>query len=269
MPIVNTPIGSGGGITSEEDPSALKIASNLSDLQSLSAARTNLNVQTISETAESEFIKRMSSSELTIPMATNWSVSTSSGGTVTVGDPTGRTVNGPYTAAGFAQTTLDAYVLQRGIVTITPGSFNWNRRIVISFRLMITRDTTSSSVRMKFHLGTAGGAGIGIQKWGHQSLRFLNHDGTTERVIDTAFVPTRNVNYDFLIDADGQGNSKLYINGNLAASSAQANLTNTDNRFQLACYATQAVPVGSEMAFTLSNLKFKSFDSDSQPFLPL
>jgi hypothetical protein len=44
MPIYNGGGGGVGGITVETDPSALKIASNLSDIQNTTTARTNLNV---------------------------------------------------------------------------------------------------------------------------------------------------------------------------------------------------------------------------------
>lgn len=253
-------IGGGGGVAVETDPTALKKANNLSDLTDINSARGNIGVQSSVENAESQFLSRMSASEFTIPMATNWSVSTSAGGTVAVSEPSARDIFGSFSASGFSQTTLDSLVVQKGFNTITPSAFRWNRRVVISFRMQFTTSTTSSSVRAKVHFGTAGGAGIGIQKWGHQTVRFLNHDGTTERVIETSFTPVQNQNYDFLIDADGLGNSKCYIDGVLVAESTQSNLTNTNSRFQIAAYSTQLINQSEAMNFRLSNLKFKSFD---------
>jgi hypothetical protein len=300
--------GGGGGIVIESDPTALKIANNLSDVQDAEVAKSNLGIgaSKISDydngktysagdqvvfsnkiykfnafigaagyapdthpaawtelsagtTAESEFISRMSSSEITIPLATNWSVSTSAGGSVTTDGPFARLINGPYTASGFSQTTLDSNHLQRGVYW-SGGNFLWNRRISISYRVSLWNQTISPNVRLKIHFGTAGGAGFGIQKWGHQPVHFLNHDGTTERTINTNFNPTFLTGFDVLQELDGVGGSKLFINGNLVASSSQAPLTG-GNRFQFAAYSTSAVLIPDAMNFSVSNLKFKSFDA--------
>ena len=300
--------GSGGGIVIETDPTALKIANNLGDLQDSEAAKSNLGIGdfkisdydngktynagdqvvfsnkiykfnafigaagyapnthpaawtelSAGTTNESEFISRMSSSEITIPLATNWSVSTSAGGTVSVPDPFTRLINGPYTASGFSQTTLDSVNLQRGVYT-SGGYFLWNRRVSISYRVLLTNLSTSPNVRFKIHFGTAGGAGFGIQKWGHQPVHFLNHDGTTERVINTNFTPVLQTGFDVLQEVDGIGGSKLFINGNLVATSSQAPLS-AGCRFQFAAYSTTAVSLSDVMNFSVSNLKFKSFDA--------
>jgi hypothetical protein len=295
------------GITIETDPTALKIANNLSDVQDAEVAKSNLGIgaSKISDydngktysagdqvvfsnkiyklnffigaagyapdthpeawtslgagtTAESEFISRMSSSEITIPLATNWSVSTSAGGTVSVPDPFTRLINGPFTAAGFAQTTLDTNNLQRGIYS-SGGNFAWNRRISISYRVNLTNATVSPNVRFKIHFGTAGGAGFGIQKWAHQPIHFLNHNGT-ERTINTNINPVFMTGFDVLQEVDGVGGSKLFIDGNLVATSSQAPLS-AGSRFQFAAYSTTAVTSGDAMQFSVSNLKFKSFDA--------
>lgn len=47
MPITNIPAGSGGGIVTEEDPSALKKANNLSDLTNVESAKATLGISTI------------------------------------------------------------------------------------------------------------------------------------------------------------------------------------------------------------------------------
>lgn len=299
--------GGGGGIVIESDPTALKKASNLSDLTNVESAKATLGISTIkiadynnaktyaagdqvvfsnklyrfnafigaagyapdthpfawtslsAEDKESEIFRDLDPSYFNIPLqGSGWGSSSSAGGGSVADGPFSIQINGPYTGAGFAQRTLDTQYLQT--IYRSNDGFAWNKRIIFSFRLYPINSTMSPDIRLKVHFGTAGGTGIGIQKFGHQNFAFLNHDGTTERVILTDFNFGFETPVDFLIDSNGQGTSKLYINGVLKATSTQAPVTFSGKRIQIASYSTAAVNVTSAMTYGLANLKFKSFD---------
>jgi hypothetical protein len=209
---------------------------------------------------EKSLFERFDPREIIVPLqGTGWGSSSSASGGSQVVDPISIKINGPYSGAGFAQRTLDISLLQRGVYQSPSNVMRWDRRIIFSFRLMLHEMTSNPNVRMKIHVGTAGGTGVGIQKWGHQNFTLLTHDGTTERTFDSSVNAGFATPLDFLIDCS-PGNAKLYINGALQTQCFNTPSAGSSCRIQIASYSSAAVNQWEAMTFSVANFKFKSFD---------
>lgn len=219
------------GITVESDPLAAKKANNLNDLQSISAARTNLG---LAYATDIESLKGDSSSLTISPYTLNavnlspsiqkffvsfWAGATAGGGTAVSVQGNQRVV-APNGVAGYGvRNHTNSSVVRGG--NIETGSLNFSKKVSWAFRTQKYTNATSSDAVCRIILGkqTTASVGdptfksIGIMFTGNSVVKLMVHDGTTLRTIDTTFTPAFGSCFDCVIVSDGAGNATLSING--------------------------------------------------------
>jgi hypothetical protein len=132
----------------------------------------------------------------------------------------------PSSAVGFA---VRSHVIAQNSRGVNPdnGAVNFSKRIAWGFRVSrYAFGTTDVNSVCRVVLGKTGGAGaptvksIGVYFDGTSVLKLMVHDGTTLRYVDTTFTPLQLQGFDAVIISDGTGNVSLFVNGSLAATSA-------------------------------------------------
>jgi hypothetical protein len=132
----------------------------------------------------------------------------------------------PSSAVGFA---VRSHVIAQNSRGVNPdnGAVNFSKRIAWGFRVSrYAFGTTDVNSVCRVVLGKTGGAGaptvksIGVYFDGTSVLKLMVHDGTTLRYVDTTFTPLQLQGFDAVIISEGNGNVSLFVNGSLAATSA-------------------------------------------------
>ena len=253
------------GITVESDPLALKIASNLSDLQSTTTARTNLGlgaVATASFATNAETITGTSTTTVITPDDLKWSqgrvakfdfMSTLGSTWTSVAVGSGFLADSSYgyrrclgsstQNAGYAAHWTWAATASKG-TNIGNGCINWSKPITISFRLTtgnVSSDPNSLSRvvlgKTTWTVGDLSTRGVGLRTVGGTSFyQLCVHDGTTLTIVNSSKYITQSgsVAVDFRIVTDALGGAKLYADDVLIASTTGAPST------QLAGSASQS-----------------------------
>ena len=166
----------------------------------------------------------------------------------------------PTSAVGVA---LRNHPISQNVRGVNPdnGAVNFSKRIVWGFRLIrYAFGTTDVNSVCRVVLGKTGAVGtpttrsIGIYFTGTSVLSLMVHDGTTLRFVDTTFTPVHLQGFDAVIISDGTGNVSLFVNGTLAATSANGPVGNSastpDHRIEA---ENIAVLTGSPMGAYYSN----------------
>jgi hypothetical protein len=155
-----------------------------------------------------------------------WSGATSGTGAGALSVFGQQRVVAPSSAVGFA---VRSHVISQNSRGVNPdnGAVNFSKRIVWGFRVSrYAFGTTSVDSVCRVVLGKTGGAGaptvksIGVYFDGTSVLKLMVHDGTTLRYVDTTFTPVQLQGFDAVIISEGNGNVSLFVNGSLAATSA-------------------------------------------------
>ena len=232
------------GITVESDPLALKIASNLSDLQSAPTARTNLgvpyatNAETITGTSTTTVVTpddlkwnegRVTKFEVMPTYGTYWTAAVNGAGfsadSVFIGGK--RCTGSTSQVAGYAVHNIYAGTSQKN-VNIGNGSFNWAKAVSVSFRLVLANFAGDTNTIGRILIGKGyvltgdlTNRGIGLRFIGGTSnYQLCVHNGTTLTIVSSSkfIVQSNSTGVDFRITSDGAGNARLFADEVLVAS---------------------------------------------------
>lgn len=248
-----------GTMATETASDYLTKAGNLSGLASNATARTNLDVYSKSEsdalvpaasTTAAGKVELATDAEAVAGTDTSRAVTPSN---LTAKDLTRR--NNLWYLSPFALATAStnsAFMAQSvrklinptgvsGYSTMREGLINpvigangtagidWSKKVVFSVRdCCTTAIPTDSNAVKRFILGkvsTSGVAGdpsvraIGVKVEGGTAMKLLAHNGTTLDVVTSTFTPVTTQAYDVLVESDGAGTVKLYVNGSVVATS--------------------------------------------------
>ena len=239
------------GITVESDPLALKIASNLSDLQSAPTARTNLgvpyatNAETITGTSTTTVVTpdalkwnegRVTKFQIMPTYDTPWTSSTNGAGFSADSPFNGgkRCAGSTTQVAGYAVHSIYAATSQKSI-NIGNGSFNWAKAVDVTFRLVVANVANDTNTIARILIGKGNvptgdltNRGIGLRFIGGTSnYQLCVHNGTTLTIVSSSkFITQSNsTSVDFRITSDGAGNARLFADDVLVASSLFAPTT--------------------------------------------
>ncbi len=183
--------------------------------------------------ATTEFVQQEIEAATVTPVTYNyffpaWSGGTSGAGAAAMNVFGSQRVVAPTSAAGNA---IRLHPISLNVRGGNPDNspVNFSKRIAWGFRLCrYTFGTTSSDSVCRVILGKTGSVGdpsvkcIGISFTGTSVLSLIVHNGISLQTINTTFTPVTLQSFDCLIVSDGLGNASLYINGSLAATTAQA-----------------------------------------------
>lgn len=189
-----------------------------------------------------------------------WGGSTSGAGAAGLNVFGNQRVVAPSSVIGFASR---GHVISQNVRGVNPdnGAVNFSKRIAWGFRLIrYSFGTTDANSVCRVVLGKTGAIGtpttksIGIYFTGTSVLSLIVHDGTTLTTVNTTFTPVHLQGFDAVIISDGTGNVSLYVNGTLAATSANGPVGNgasiPDHRIEV---ENIAVLTGSPMGAYYSN----------------
>lgn len=183
--------------------------------------------------ATTEFVQNEVETATVTPVTYNyffpaWSGGTSGAGAAALNVFGSQRVVAPTSAAGNA---IRLHPISLNVRGGNPDNspVNFSKRIAWGFRLCrYTFGPTSADSVCRVILGKTGSVGdpsvkcIGIGFTGTSVLSLIVHNGISLQTINTTFTPVTLQSFDCLIVSDGLGNASLYINGSLAATTAQA-----------------------------------------------
>lgn len=241
------------GLTVESDPTALKIASNLSDLTSTSSARTNLGLSSLATASFATIAQSRESTSTTVVQNPNLSLwqtmapgmieiartnltytATGTMGTAAGGSIAGRMTMGTAGAASANYRTFGASQVDQGWALMSRGYrsyIDFSKYTWCSGRFYMETAPTDPNVTAAFYFGKAANsangdlarAGFGWKLTGNATAGLRNpvlqvHNGTTLTNVTSTFAAVAQQYWDWDIISNGSGTVTLYINGSQVAT---------------------------------------------------
>lgn len=237
------------GITVESDPLALKIASNLSDLQSTTTARTNLGL-TYSDIGE-VFTNNPSSLRIHSALNSQFAQCTNSVfGIQAVNWISYTSGTGANSGGGVGQYSTRALIAPNALTAGYAGIaelFGWNGTAVITFDKPIiisarfycsSSNASNAGSKARYYFTNDGGGhtptAVALQRKGFgweydystNVFSIITHNGTSQTTTAiTAYNYTAFKAFDIAVYSDGTGNVSLYINGVLYGTATSTGVT--------------------------------------------
>jgi hypothetical protein len=227
------------GFTPADDSLVLNKASNLSDLQSASTARTNLGLD---YATSAQTIAGVSSTTVVSPATAKSLRYTQSGSeidltpytwlsTFTTWTGTRNRLNFPIlgsTAIGSGYLSIEnQYALLGGGFGV---GMDWSKRVSLLGKFALNQSVATNNNIFRYTLGKGGGGigdlttlGIGVRCLYGQALEIQCHNGTTLTNFTTSFTPTfNNIVFEVKVESDGAGNCTCFVNGNQVGTTTGA-----------------------------------------------